>query len=755
MAKSHDYGLAKGNRNNGGYGSNNWGGQNNRGAYQSGGRNQGKAASYNNRKPVGGYQRQYDIPPTAPYNFVKLNEHVVEAPLAEKMAFLSDESGKSAAFMDFITSEGKYSGYFDVTIKNIAPLYIGSEDGFFSDGHNYFIPGSSLRGCLKNTFKMITCSSFRSDKDNQDISDRHLYFRSFGAYKEFRELYSDRMISSGQVGQKDSSVAKCGLLVKDREGYHIVPCKKELKDVSIRGHYFDWSTKYGDYFDNKEIVVYIGLSPTIGSDNGVRGNAGIIWHKDYVDVFTGTMENKKNFYRLQDFDMKTLLSVNDKIIEDYKADKPRGKFSLFDDNNRVKGKDLPKATFIQNYDNKNVYNNIVVLPYFKTKDKNDVIKLEKYKQFYEVDEKKTAENERNGNKKIVYKNTLLPEVLDKLKDEIEKERKRFLDDCEATTRVDLFADVYKYDYVIPCFYTLENGNVTGIGASPFFRIPYRKAISDHIPAELKGDTIDFTDAVFGNKGDWASRVYFEDLFLATDAAPEFEVPELHKVLSGANPTSFQMYLETKEGKAAMWDDEGNLRGYKLYWHKDEDWRAEPDVKKQMTTEIAPLKKGHTFTGRIRFENLDKIELGAMCALFTLGKENGICYKLGSGKPIGLGTVKIKAKLVLQGDDYYTRLFEDNGFALSRSSASLEDFKKPFDDYMEAKLSEKGGKEHALYEERMQELRLIMSTGNMQKPEWNNQTRYMSINDRNDKDIYAKRTPLPSITEVYNKAGKGK
>ena len=55
---------------------------------------------------------------------------------------------------------------------------------------------------------------------------------------------------------------------------------------------------------------------------------------------------------------------------------------------------------------------------------------------------------------------------------------------------------------------------------------------------------------------------------------------------------------------------------------------------------------------------------------------------------------------------------------------------------------------------MQELRLIMSTNNMQKPEWNNQTRYMSINDRNDKDIYAKRTPLPSITEVYNKAGKG-
>ena len=342
-----------------------------------------------------------------------------------------------------------------------------------------------------------------------------------------------------------------------------------------------------------------------------------------------------------------------------------------------------------------------------------------------------------------------------LRNEINSQKARYYGAEKPADNIKFLKNCSQYDRIIPCFYTAEGDVVTGFGASPYFRIPYRKAISDHIPAELKGDTIDFTDAVFGNKGNWASRVYFEDSFLATDVEPEFEVPALHKVLSGANPTSFQMYLETQKGRAAMWDEESNLRGYKLYWHKNENWVAEPDVKKQMTTEIAPLKKGHTFKGRIRFENLDKIELGAMCALFTLGKENGICYKLGGGKPIGLGTVKITAELVLQGDDYYTRLFEDNGFALSRSAASLDDFKKPFDDYMAAKLSEKGGKELVLYKERMQELRLIMSTNNMQKPEWNNQTRYMSINDRNDKDIYAKRTPLPSITEVYNKVGKGK
>lgn len=738
MAKSHDYGLSKGskpggakggndynsmsrgNRNNGGYGYNNWGSQNNRGSYQSGGvRNQSNAAPYNNRRPAGGSQSQYDIPPTAPYNFVKLNEHVVAAPLAKKMAMISKDSEKSAAFMDFITTEGKYSGYFDVTIKNLAPLYIGSEDGFFSDGLNYFIPGSSLRGGLKNTFKMITCSSFRSDKDNPDISDRHLYFRTLaGKFAEIRKAYTERMSATDEDG-KAHSVAQGGFLVREKNTYYIIPAKVEPQ----KGIYVDWHKKNPKDYPEKEVRVYVGVNASPGSRNGVGGKPCVRWHNDSVDVFTGSLRDKKTFYRISDPHWNRRIEVPKEMIEDYRNDNSRGRYDLLETKDALNGASTKPVKYSDN-----PYLDIECIAY-EMKDFGKLKKPDRMTYFYP--DKSLLRNEINSQKARYY-------GAEKPADNI-----KFLKNCS------------QYDRIIPCFYTAEGNVVTGFGASPYFRIPYRKAISDHIPIELKGDTIDFTDAVFGNKGNWASRVYFEDLFLATDAEPEFEVPKLHKVLSGANPTSFQMYLETKKGRAAMWDEESNLRGYKLYWHKNENWVAEPDVKKQMTTEIAPLKKGHTFTGRIRFENLDKIELGAMCALFTLGKENGICYKLGGGKPIGLGTVKITAELVLQGDDYYTRLFEDNGFALSRSAASLEDFKKPFDDYMAAKLGEKGGKELALYKERMQELRLIMSTNNMQKPEWNNQTRYMSINDRNEKDIYAKRTPLPSITEVYNKVGKGK
>ena len=48
---------------------------------------------------------------------------------------------------------------------------------------------------------------------------------------------------------------------------------------------------------------------------------------------------------------------------------------------------------------------------------------------------------------------------------------------------------------------------------------------------------------------------------------------------------------------------------------------------------------------------------------------------------------------------------------------------------------------------MKELRLIMSTNNMQKPTWNDETRYMDINNKKDREILNKRIPLPTISEV--------
>ena len=525
---------------------------------------------------------------------------------------------------------------------------------------------------------------------------------------------------------KAHSVAQGGFLVREKDSYYIIPA--EVKPQ--KGIYVEWHKKNPMDYPEKEVRVYVGVNASPGSGNGKGGKACVRWHNDSVDVFTGPIGDKKTFYRFSDPHWNRRIEVPKEMIEDYRNDNSRGRYDLLATKDALNGANIRPVKY-----NDNPYLDIECIAYEMKKNRKS--KKPDRMKYFDPD-KSLLRNEINSQKARYYGS-------EKPADNI-----KFLKNCS------------QYDRIIPCFYTAGGDAVTGFGASPYFRIPYRKAISDHIPEELKGDTIDLTDAVFGNKGNWASRVYFEDLFLAGPGVPTFETKDARRYLSTANPTSFQMYLETKKGRAAMWEEETNLRGYKLYWHKEESWKMNPSEKEKILknnpkniSNIKPLKENHTFTGRIRFENLDKVELGAMCALFTLGNEDNIYYKLGGGKSIGLGTVKITAELVLQGDDYYTRLFEDNGFALSRSAASLDDFKKLFDEYMSAELSKKGTKELALYKERMQELRLIMSIKNMKNEGWNKETRYMDINSKSDKKVLSSRTPLPSITEVFNKAGKGK
>lgn len=675
---------------------------NNRAGYnnQRGGYNNNRGGFSNNKHGAQVSKTTFEVP-TTPYNFVSLGACIIEPPLGAAISNLENEKQLTAEYTDFISHNGKYSGYFDVSIKNITPLYVGSgEDGsFFNNGEDICIPGSSLRGCLKNIFKIITSSAFRSDKENPDITDRHLYFRSFAdKYHPIRDEYLARMSAKDEKG-RGHSVAQAGFLVREKSNYYIIPAHVD--------------TQKGVYVKlDQDNFVYIGVSANL-SDR----SSGVRWHNEYVDVFSGWMDGKKAFHRISKPKWDVQLDVPKELVEDYRNDESRNRYNLLTTKDAINGSDIRVISYRDN-----AYDNIECTQYELRPQKNGPKRPIKCK--IKVD--------RNR-----YRN------------EIESQKTRYRKDSRPADNIRFLDKGSKYDRIIPCFYTEDGGVVTGFGATPYFRIPYKKSIGNHIPAALNNSTIDFTDAVFGNKDHWAGRVFFEDLYLEDGSTAKMERPELHKVLAGANPTSFQFYLQSKKGKAAMWDEETNLRGYKLYWHKKEDWVAPPEVKAQMTSVISPLGVNHVFKGRIRFENLDAVELGAMCSLFSLGQEGGICYKLGGGKPIGMGTVKLKGELVLRSDNYYEKLFYADGFAECKSDADIDVFTKQFNEYMTEKLKNAGGSAELVYRNTMEELRLIMSTTNMQKPDWNDRTRYMDINDRNDKDIFKSREPLPNIKEVFN------
>lgn len=232
---------------------------------------------------------------------------------------------------------------------------------------------------------------------------------------------------------------------------------------------------------------------------------------------------------------------------------------------------------------------------------------------------------------------------------------------------------------IPCFYVRwqdsEGRERIAFGHTAMFRLPYTLSPRDLLPAEHRDvQTIDMAEAIFGRVVDEghaiAGRVYFGDAKLTSPRPPE---PEISLLLSGPKPTAVQQYLvqpSDEPSRMRVYDPDENgeratLRGHKLYWHRGnaavkqaiadaEQARADArgrDADDTQTTHLRPVAAGTQFTFTVHFENLSKVELGALIWALQLpqGKETpsvDYCHKVGMGKPAGLGSVKITATLHL-------------------------------------------------------------------------------------------------------------
>ncbi|GAB4442124.1 MAG: TIGR03986 family CRISPR-associated RAMP protein [Anaerolineae bacterium] len=249
----------------------------------------------------------------------------------------------------------------------------------------------------------------------------------------------------------------------------------------------------------------------------------------------------------------------------------------------------------------------------------------------------------------------------------------------------------------PVFYLLEEGQLVFFSHTKMLRLPYLKSPNFFVPPELRSNQqVDLAEAIFGYTGlqvepkSYAGRVFFGDAKLNQGQKDVFltESPLIPQVLSGPKPTSFQHYLVqpnpdlqqvglTKDHKPVMRflpahyassQEETAIRGHKLYWHKahpvssatiEETDQAKLTRSPKQYTRIQPVKEGVLFTFNVYFENLSDVELGAL--LWALELPEGYRHKLGMGKPLGLGSVKITLELYLsERTSRYKHLFsEDN------------------------------------------------------------------------------------------------
>ncbi len=528
----------------------------------------------------------------APYNFVPLNETIVEVDRDEIPPFDKYH-------------ENRRTGWVEVEIETRTPLFIRgalnegevssgkkSKDkpDFYSPGGALGIPGSSLRGMVRNLVEIVSFGKF------ENVDDKRLYFRGLADKSNLRKEYQGAMSSYDRKRNKSIYKFSAGVLRLKGDGvnYEIASSGGNFKQI---------------YKDKAKKLVL--------DQGGTYSNFRFYNLKNQYLVVSGDMQNKKRDW-LIDFPKSNapIIPVPREDVRNYLDDITRAEEAPNLIQLAAKGVPCFYVKWRDAHGNDRVsfgHTGMFRLAYRKTIGEHVPLpgfKIDR-KRLTRLKESKIPKSALNG----------LNSLMDKSFSKTEFQNE------------------------------LENLNIEG---------------SDIHKIMAHASIIDIPEAIFGNEKTFAGRVFFEDAFLNKGEADVLMGEGAPRILSSPKPTTFQHYLvQSGDNNRALnhYNSPAAIRGHKLYWHKSgNNWRETDrqalEKHGPQYTRINPVRPGVRFTGRIRFENLSDVELGAL--LFALDLPKGCCHKLGMGKPLGMGSVKITSRLYLSNRTTlrYTDLFSE-------------------------------------------------------------------------------------------------
>ncbi len=534
----------------------------------------------------------------APYNFV---------PLPKKIYTVNEKDlPKHDRFV-----EDAHSGYIDLTIKTLTPLFIRGpvvqENGKWNDRDSRLrpepfkapdgrpmIPGSSLRGMIRSIVEILSFSKI------QPVTDERPFFRTVGNDRLGR-AYRTRMMPNGT---KPSG----GFIKKEGDRWVIVPAKEVLR---------------ADHFRLNKLTLGIPGRPNPNYYPNWKGQHQKCWFE---------RDDRANFkIKFITLDQKPGLEEGILVLSG-SAPRKKADFIFVENNESNSAIEIPQSQWDR----------------FHSEDQ--------ITQWQQIAYPKNKPNPRSRK----YDGHLR-----------DGEPVFFL--CDGEKKSDENPDGLLF-----------------FGRAQMFRFPYDLSPLDLIPEHIKNAGLDLTEAMFGKvpqgkiKGKNAikGRLVFEDALAISGEPGWFEETIVPKILSSPKITCFPHYLDQENVansyglKTYLEDDKATIRGHKLYWHRwdnsaeidsaqglrmikelnnhdsllGELRKGEPDDKQH--TVIRPVKPHVTFSGRVHFENLNDIELGALLAAIKL--PGNCAHKLGMGKPLGMGSVKIEANLnCVSGSERYS------------------------------------------------------------------------------------------------------
>jgi len=238
---------------------------------------------------------------------------------------------------------------------------------------------------------------------------------------------------------------------------------------------------------------------------------------------------------------------------------------------------------------------------------------------------------------------------------------------------------------VPVFFVLEDGStpeaprLRAFGLAMMFRLAYRYSIGDVLEAqqpEVHDRQLDLAEAIFGRVEDRAGRtsegaeppghkgrVSFSHAVAKTKVEAR---PEVRAVLGAPKASFYPSYIEQRGSEpgsrpgysgnfpqyVTLMDEDARLRGWKRYRPflrsnprppLPEGVAPDSEQFRNLGTTFRPLPSGTRFHGVLRFHNLRPAELGAVLWALDFGRSPDARHVIGTAKSHGFGTAQIHVR----------------------------------------------------------------------------------------------------------------
>lgn len=225
---------------------------------------------------------------------------------------------------------------------------------------------------------------------------------------------------------------------------------------------------------------------------------------------------------------------------------------------------------------------------------------------------------------------------------------------------------------IPVWYEVKDGKLSpaSIGRT-FFRTTLNELVGDRQPCTDRKRLCEAC-ALFGMAGEESlgSRIRITDARAAGRCVRESATL---KILGQPRYSYMPFYAKGSSGVPKSYDEKNvEIAGRKFYWHNK---KAAEDksiytveqggqMKNQMNSTVELVMPGAEFCFEIYYDGITEEQLAKIMWCVNFGENTGegdLCHKLGHGKPLGLGSVKIVI------EENAERIFEDGTYVWKKEA----------------------------------------------------------------------------------------